>query len=359
MQRKALGDPSEPSGQTAAPCFDRNAHMTKPCRREAVALLAAAAACAAAPAAAQLTRRLPVVALILSSPSPAEMAGENPSFFVAREFLHGLRDLGWIDGRNVIVERRTMERQPARAPAILADLIARGVDVIFVGATDWLRDAALAATRTIPIVAVFPEDPVETGHVASLARPGGNLTGGTTSTGREMYDKRFELLKEIAPQSSRVVFLGRQSAWSAYRSGADVSASASTFVPAERPEDLDQAFATVARARADALMVSLGPFLFDEAPRIARFALEHRLPAVFPWRRAVEAGGLLSYGPDVGQLFRQLAAYVDKILKGAKPAELPIEQPKVFELVVNAKTAKALGLTIPPAILLRADEVIE
>lgn len=197
------------------------------------------------------------------------------------------------------------------------------------------------------------------GLVHSLARPGGNLTGITATTGRELVEKQLELLKELAPRTTRLAFLGRRRAWETYRSGADASVVPPVFAPVDRPEEFEEAFAVVLRQRADALLVSHGPVLYLGAPRIIAFAAERRLPAMYSTREVVAAGGLISYGTSAEGVFRQLAEYVDRILKGAKPADLPIQQPTNFELVLNLKTAKALGLTIPTTILVRADEVIE
>jgi putative ABC transport system substrate-binding protein len=327
-------------------------------RREFTALLGPLAAWPLA-ARAQQPARLPVVGLVFGAPTPAEIAGASPAFLPAHAFVQRLRELGWLDGRTVIIERRSAEGRRDRASAILAELVARGADLIMVGATDWLQEASQQATRTIPIIGLFTEDPVAAGLVASLARPGGNLTGVTTATGPELYDKRFQLLKELAPKSTRVAFLGRRSAWETFRIRAKDATPVLVFAPVDRPEEFEDAFAIVLRERADALLVSHGPILNVNAARIAAFAKEQRLPAVFPWRVAAEAGGLMSYGPDVPTHFRQLAEYADKILKGAKPADLPIEQPTKFELVINSKTAEALGLSIPPTLLVRADEVIE
>jgi putative tryptophan/tyrosine transport system substrate-binding protein len=308
---------------------------------------------------AQQAGRLPVIGLVFAVVPSAEFDSPSPAFLPARAFLQRLRELGWIEGRTIIIERRSPEGRPERASAILAELIARGVDVIMVGATDWLQEAARQATRTIPIVAVFSEDPVAAGLIASLAHPGGNLTGVTTGTDGEMYEKRYQLLKELAPGSTRVGFLGRRSAWETYRRGAKAAAAAHVFAPVDRPEEFEEAFAILLRERVDSLLVSHGPVLNVSATRIAAFAKERRLPAMFPWREAVEAGGLMSYGPEVRAHFRQTAEYVDKILKGAKPADLPVEQPTKFEFVVNLKTAKAIGLEVPPLLIARTDELIE
>jgi putative ABC transport system substrate-binding protein len=270
-----------------------------------------------------------------------------------------LRELGWIEGRTVNVERRSAEGRPERGQEILAEFIARRVDVIFTAATDWLVDTAHKATRTIPIVAIFNRDPVATGLVAGLARPGGNLTGLTTTTGSELYDKRLQLFKELAPKIGRIAFIGTSLAWEAYRSDSGAAVVPLVFAPVDRAEDFDRAFAIVLQERADALLVSHGPILFNNAPRIVVFAAERRLPAAYPWREATEAGGLMSYGSSAQGLFRQAAGHVDQILRGAKPAELPVAQPTKFELVINLKTAKALGVAVPPTLLARADEMIE
>lgn len=308
---------------------------------------------------AQPVGRLPVVGFVLGRIAASEMAGPDPTFPVARAFVHGLRDLGWNDGRNIVIERRSAEGRPERAPALMAEMISRGVDVIVAGATDWLIDAAQKATRSIPIVAIFTEDPVATGRVANLARPGANLTGVTTTPGREMTEKRLALLKQLAPRISRVAFLGRRPAWAEYHGGAHATVIPPIFAPVDRPGEFEEAFATVLRERADALLVSHGPVMFVGAPRVVEFAKERRLPAIYPWREAVEAGGLMSYGTDAEGLFRQLAGFVDRILNGAKPAELPVQEPTTFNLVVNLRTAKALGIPVPQTILLRADEMIE
>jgi putative ABC transport system substrate-binding protein len=229
---------------------------------------------------------------------------------------------------------------------------------VMVGATDWLIDAAQRATQTIPIVALFTEDPVTVGLVTSLARPGGNLTGVTTTSGR-LDEKRLELLSELAPQAIRIGFLGRRAAWEAYRSGADPSTLPPVFAAIDRPEQYEEAFAILLRERVDALLVSYGPVLFFRIPRIVTFVTEKRLPAVYPWREAVDAGGLMSYGTNVQALFQQAAGFVDRILKGAKPGDLPIEQPTKYELAFNLKAARALNLTPAASILIRADEVIE
>jgi len=308
---------------------------------------------------AQQGTRRPIVGFALGRIPVREMAGPDPSFALARAFVHGLRDLGWSDGRNILIERRSAQGRPERAPKIIADLVARRVDVIVTGATDWLLDAAQQATRSIPIVAIFNEDPVVARRVNSLARPGGNVTGVTSNSGREMTEKRLELLREMVPQSARVAFLGRRAAWADYRQGARASEIPQIFAPVDRSDEFDNAFATIVRERADALIISHGPVMFVGIPRIVAFANERRLPTIYNWREAVEAGGLMSYGTDGEVQFRQLAGLVDRILKGVRPADLPVERPTKFSMALNLKTAKALGISVPQAMLVRADAVVE
>jgi putative ABC transport system substrate-binding protein len=328
-------------------------------RRQFVRLIGGAAAAWPAALRAQQSGRRPVIGLLVGPLPLADISGPDPANLQWRAFIYRLNELGWIEGRTVTIERRTAEGRLERAAAILAEFVARRVDVIVVGATDWLWDAARKATRTVPVIALFTEDPVAAGFAVSIARPGGNVVGLTTVPGRALVEKRLEFLKEAAPRIARVAFFGRRSAWESYRSEGGAAALPPVFAGAERPEEFDAAFATVLRERADALLVSHGPVYFFGAPRIAAFAREKGLPTVFPWREAAEAGGLMSYGPVVLGQFRQLAEIVDRILRGAKAAELPIEQPTVFELVLNLKTAKALALTLPQSLLARAEHVIE
>jgi putative ABC transport system substrate-binding protein len=216
-------------------------------------------------------------------------------------------------------------------------------------------------TTTVPIVVARSVSPVEAGLVASLARPGGNITGLTTNTGPEIEGKRLELLKDALPKISRVAYLGMKTDWEG-PFGESVKAAAKalnvTLLHAEHtPNEYASAFAVIARQRPDALFVTDSPPAYAHRRLIVEFAVKNRLPGMYPWREPVEAGGLMSYGVSVSDLFRRAAGYVDKILKGANPANLPIEQPTKFELVINLKTAKSLGLTISPSVLFRADEV--
>jgi putative ABC transport system substrate-binding protein len=285
---------------------------------------------------------------------------------LSEAFRQELRDLGYIEGRNVVIEYRDAEGKYERLPALAAELVALKVDVILAPNTVTAL-AAKQATKTIPIVFAGTTDPVASGLVTSLARPGGNVTG-WSNLNSELVGKCLELLKQAVPGVSRVAVLWQPGAVDEHTEKdrlkrAEVAARALgmrlQFVQARGPADFDRVFSEMTRARAGALTV-LGSTLFIiERRRLADLAAKNRLPAVYPWREFVDAGGLTSYGPDRADVFRRAATYVDKILKGAKPRDLPVEQPTKFELVINLKTVKALGLTIPPSLLLRADQVIE
>jgi putative ABC transport system substrate-binding protein len=287
------------------------------------------------------------------------MAGPDPISPLARAFVHGLRDFGWIEGRTITIERRSAQGQPQRAPGIFAELVSQGVDVIVMGGSRWLREAAQQATQTIPIVALFDADPVAEGLVPSLARPGGNLTGVTVSTGGEFLAKRLQYLKDLARNATRVACLSSSEVWETYRLGAASADIPPVFTAVDRSEQFEEAFATILRERADALVMEGSPVIYVQRSRIVAFVAEHLLPAAFNNRESVEEGGLMSYGVKASGLFSHLAIFADRILKGAKPSDLPIEQPTRFELVINARTAKTLGLTIPRTLLALSDEVIE
>jgi putative ABC transport system substrate-binding protein len=282
-------------------------------------------------------------------------------------FRQGLRDLGYVEGRNLAIEYRDAEGKTERLPALAAELVALKVDVIVVTGGTLAALAAKQATRTLPIVFTVAADPVTDGLVTSLARPGGNVTG-LSAFALELVGKRLEQLKQAVPGLSRVAVL-----WQPGAAGertekdmlkeADVAARALgvrlQVVEARSPEDFDRAFSDMTKAHAGALTVLGSAMFFNERRRLVDLAAKHRLPTVFPWRQGVDAGGLMSYGPNGPDLYRRAATYVDKILKGTKPADLPVEQPMKFELVINMKTAKALGLTIPQSVLGRADQVVE
>jgi ABC-type uncharacterized transport system substrate-binding protein len=282
-------------------------------------------------------------------------------------FRQGLRDFGYVEGRNLVIEIRSAEGKPERLPALAAELVALKVDVIVVAGGALAVLAAKQATRTLPIVFAGAADPVADGLVTSLARPGGNVTG-LSGFSPELVGKRLELLKQAVPGVSRVAALWQPGAVPELTEKhllkeADVAARALgvrlQLVEARGPADFDRAFSDMTRARAGALSVLGTPMFFTERRRLVDLAAKNRLPAVYPWREFVEAGGLMAYGPNVADLYRRAATYVDKILRGAKPGDLPVEQPTKFELVINLKTAKALGLMIPPSLLGRTDEVVQ
>jgi putative tryptophan/tyrosine transport system substrate-binding protein len=281
-------------------------------------------------------------------------------------FLQGLRDLGYVEGRNVVIEYRDAAGKYERFPALVTELVSLKVDVIVVTSTP-AAVAVKQATRTIPIVFTWAADPVGSGLVTSLARPGGNITG-LSILAPDLVGKRLELLKQALPEVSRVAALWHPGDYvermeKDMLTEADRAARALGLrlqvVEARGPEDFDRAFSDMTRARADAVTVQSTNIFFIERRRLVDLAAKNRLPAMYLTREFVDAGGLMSYGPNVADLHRRAATYVDKILKGAKPGDLPVEQPTKFELVINLKAAKALGLTIPRLVLERADKVIE
>jgi putative ABC transport system substrate-binding protein len=278
-------------------------------------------------------------------------------------FRQGLRDLGYVEGQNLVIESRYAEGREERLPDLAAELVRLKVDVIVAGGPA-IR-AAQHATSTIPIVMAVTGDPVQSGYVASLARPGGNITG-VSVLGAELTGKRLEILKETVPQSTRIAVLANPATptYGALMHDLTVTARALGLhlhvLELRSPDELDPAFAAMRRAGAEALFVVEDPLLIDHLRgRIADLAATHRLPAIYSWKMSVAAGGLMSYGPSMPDMTRRAATYVDKILKGTTPGELPVERPMKFELVINLKTAKALGLTIPPTLLFQADEVIQ
>jgi len=273
-----------------------------------------------------------------------------------------LRELGYIEGQNIAFEARGGDGNAERLADVAAELVRSRVSIIVTGG---IRAAVAAhkATTTIPIVMASGTDPVGVGLIASLFRPGGNVTGVTTVSA-ELGGKRLELLLEVVPRLSRVAVLRDPPAGTVELALQETQAAAQTLglqlqiLEVRRPKDFDSAFLEMVKERSGALLVISTPMLFSGRMRIAELAAKHRLPAVYHWKEYVEAGGLLSYGTDLAEGFRRAAIYVDKILKGAKPAELPVEQPTKFELVINLKTAKQIGLIIPPNVLARADKVI-
>jgi len=279
-------------------------------------------------------------------------------------FRQGLRDLGYIEGKNYVIEYRGAEGKPDRIPSLVAELVQLKVDVLVSGNFAVAR-AAKHATETIPIVMVTNQDPVVTGLVDSLARPGGNITGLSTLQ-RELGGKRLELLGEVVPQISRVGILWNEDSSGSSRTGfKEYEAAAlalkiqlqSLAVRGPNP-DLEGAFQAAAKGRTSALITVTGTLLFRYPKRIADLAIKNRLPSMYEGNTWAEAGGLMSYSTNDLEVFRRAAVFVDKILKGTKPAGLPVEQPTKFDLVINLKTAKQIGLTIPQKVLIRADKVI-
>ena len=276
-----------------------------------------------------------------------------------RPFLQGLRELGWIERQNLIIERRSAEGNLARLPDLAAELVRLRVEIIVAGDSAAI-DPARQATKTLPIVMTVSGDPVGAGFVVSLGRPGGNITG-LTNVSPELAGKRLELLREFVPRLGRVAVLGepRHPDWQALAAAtAALGVQLQTLKVSSRDE-FDDAFNLAASQGAGGLIVLPSPLTNLSRTRLVALAKSSRLPAVYALREYVEAGGLIAYGPNIPAMYHRAASYVDKILKGAKPADLPVEQPTKFELVINLKTAKALGLTIPQTLLLRADQVIE
>ena len=324
-------------------------------RREFIATLGGAAAAWPLAARAQQPGRLPTVGFLVSGTPSSQ--GQWVAVFAQR-----LRELGWIEGRTIAIEYRWAEGRTERAAEIAAEFVRRKVDVIVTSGTAVVV-AAKQATSVIPIVFAATGDPVGTGLVASLARPGGNVTG-LSLQHTDLVGKRLELLREVVPGLRRLAILANVGNPAVVLEMREVEAAARTLglevITAEiqRGEDIVPAFEAL-NGRADALYVVADPLVFNHRIRINTLALAARLPTMHALREGVEVGGLMSYGPNYPDLFRRAADYVDKILRGAKPADIPVEQPTKFDLVINLTTAKALGLDVPPTLLARADEVIE
>jgi putative tryptophan/tyrosine transport system substrate-binding protein len=274
----------------------------------------------------------------------------------------GLRELGYVEGKNIVIEWRYAEGKSIRLPALAAELVRLKVGVIVTSASVETR-AAKEATSTIPIVMTNDNDPVGSGFVASLARPGGNITGLSTLA-PELSGKRLELLKEIVPRLSNVAVLATstQPGYAQSLKEMELAAAALKVKPQYLdvlvPKDIESAFRAASEARVDAALLLSSGVMTSQRRQVIELAVKSRLPASYPRAEFVEAGGLMTYGPNITDLSRRAATYVDKIIKGAKPADLPVEQPKKFELIINLKAAKQIGLTIPPNVLARADRVI-
>ena len=327
-------------------------------RRDFIALIGGAAVTWPLAARTQQTARVRTIGFLLPGGSRTTVVRAQ-----LEAFRQGLKEYGWIEGQNISVEYRFAEGKEDALAEFAAELVRLRPDVIVAEGTAAIR-AAKTVTQTIPIVMATSTDPIGNGLVASLHRPGGNVTGLSLQTA-ELAGKRLQLLTEIVPELARVAVLSNPSNPSIAATVEQTKAAAQLLgvevhiaeVPG--PDQFESAFAAVTSARAGALIVLPDPVLYGQHPRILTFATASNLPALFSEKEVVEAGGLIAYGPSIPASFRRAAAYVDKILRGAKPAELPVEQPTIFELAVNLQTARAIAVTIPTSVLVRADEVIE
>jgi len=325
-------------------------------RRELVAGLVAAAAIFPLIARAQ-QKAMPVIGYLQS-------AAPGPSAPYLAGLRQGLNEAGYVEGQNLTIEYRWGDGDYGRLPALAADLVRRKVDVIATGGGPPAALAAKVATSTIPIVFVVGTDPVELGLVASLARPGGNLTG-VSMLLTELNPKRLEFLSELVPQAKVIGVLvnpeysGTPELIREVQEAARAKELQLHVANARTEAEIDVAFATFVQLRVGALVVGNDTFFYNRREQVVTLASSDAIPAIYGWREFVSVGGLMSYGPSIASAYRQAGAYVGRLLAGAAPADLPVQQPTKFELVVNLKTAKALGLTIPPSILARADEVIE
>jgi putative ABC transport system substrate-binding protein len=331
-------------------------------RREFIALVSGAAVSWPLVTRAQQATMLPQIGIL----SLGRGDNSDASLATLDAFVPALGEFGYIEGKNIAFERKFADGDASKLSELALELVERRVDVIVALATPAVR-AAKKATSAIPIVGIGMADPVEDELASSLARPGGNVTG-TTFLGPELVSKRLQLVKEVIPGLARVVVLWHPSAYGErtmagmvkeIENAAQSLGAKLQFVPAGSPADLGGAFAAITAERADALIVFPSPMLFSQYSRIVTFATDNRLPAMYAAREGVDLGGLVSYGVNLPGLSRATAIYLNRILKGAKPAELPIQQPTKFEFVINLKTAKGLGLTVPERLRALADEVIE
>jgi putative ABC transport system substrate-binding protein len=305
---------------------------------------------------AQQTGKVPRIAYLTVAPLSANVAR-------VEAFRQGLRELGYVEGKNIVIEWRSGEGKLESEGELVAEAVRLKVDVIVTSGPTMTR-AAKRATVTIPIVMTFDSDPVGSGFIASLARPGGNITG-LSMLSPELSGKQLELLKEVIPRLSRVAILGNSNEPANPKTLKEIELAAGELgvqvqpLDVLNPNNIETVFRAATKARADALVVLASPVLNDQRAKVTNLALKSRLPAIYFRQEFVDAGGLMSYGTSFTDLSRRASVYVDKIFKGIKPADLPVEQPTKFELVINLKTAKQIGLTIPPNVLARADRVIK
>jgi len=338
----------------AFPSDNRKSKITNPKWVGAFAFVITFATCGAV-APAQQPTKIPRIGFLLAT-SPSSNAARYEAF------RQGLRELGYVEGKNLVIDRRFAEGKLDRLPSLAAELVRLNVDVIVTSGGISTR-AAKEATVTIPIVMVQDNDPVANGFVASLARPGGNITGLATLA-PELSGKRLELLKEIVPRLSRVAVFGTSINPGNAQSLKEIQLAAGAFkvqlqyLDVLEPKDIETAFRAATKGRADAVIVLVSSVLNSHRTQVVELAVKARLPVIYPFLEFVEAGGLMTYGVNFTDLYRRAATYVDKILKGRTPADLPVEQPMKFEFIVNLKAAKQIGLTIPPNVLVRANKVI-
>jgi len=303
---------------------------------------------------AQQTKKVPKIAILRPVASPDSLTAA---------FRQGLRQLGYIEGRNIIVDYRFTLGREHRLSEIAVELAQSNVDVIVVSSTPATR-TVLDATKTVPIVFVAVSDPVESGLVSSLAQPGGNVTGVTTEPTPELSGKRLAILKEVLPGASRIAALNNPANPATAIVSKEINNAAQKlglnihFLDVRNTAEIESAFEAVPKLRPNALVVLLDPLFIVNRQRIVDLAAKSAFPAMFPWKEFVDVGGLMSYGPSLAELWQRAAIYVDKILRGAKPADLPVERPQKIAFIINLNTAKQIGLTIPPNVVVRADTVI-
>jgi putative ABC transport system substrate-binding protein len=325
-------------------------------------MLGGAAACPFA-SRAQQTNKVYRVGWLFSAVPLKDMSGSDPVDPVSNAFVHGLRDLGYIEGQNLILERRSAEGKLERIDGYAAELVGLNPDVIITGGGDFMAQALRRVTKTVPIISPYGDDPVGAGLVASLALPGGNVTGFLAYTGPEFETKRLQLLKEALPNATSIAYLAMKQVWES-PTGKQAEDAARMLglrlIHVEHaPDSYSGAFALIVRDRPDALLVAYHPVNYANRQLIVEFAAMQRIPAMYPYREAVMSGGLMSYSVSTTDLFRRAAGLVDKILKGTKPADIPVERPTKLEFWINLRTAKVLGLEIPEKLVALADNLVE